>query len=128
VLVGPVRVFSEREVSWNLRGSSRGHHLLVFEVSGQSADKDLAVGDGYMRVSARRPAARWLDVLEHPGEQPFAADSPVQWIKIEYPERSSWVSGTDWWVAYWFGVSFVAALCFRRPTPTTRGGTTSTRR
>ena len=67
-----------------------------------------------MRVSALRPGQSWTDILLYPAEEPFAADSPVESIAIAYPSRSSWTSGTDAWVIYWFVASFVAALCFRR--------------
>jgi hypothetical protein len=33
---------------------------------------------------------------------------------MNYPERSSKTSGTGWWVIYWFVISMVSALCFRR--------------
>ena len=39
---------------------------LAFEVDGRAADKELAVGDGYMRVSARRPGWDWSEALMHP--------------------------------------------------------------
>jgi hypothetical protein len=114
VEIGPVRVRSQREVCWNLRAEENGYHRLVFQVGEQTVEKDLAIGDGMMRVSAQRPALRWLDVLEHPSEPAFAPDAPVQSIVIDYPKRASWTSGADKWVYYWFAVSFIAALCFRR--------------
>jgi len=67
-----------------------------------------------MRVSTLRPGWRWSDTLLHPSEKPFGPDSPIQSIEIDYPKRSSWTSGSDSWVIYWFAVSMVAALCFRR--------------
>jgi hypothetical protein len=112
-VVGPVRVFSQREVCWNLRGAASGYHRLVFQVGEQTVEKEMAIGDGFMRVSARRPERAWLDVLAYPAEQPFGLDSPVRSIAIDYPSRSSWTSGTDVWVVYWFIVSMIAALCFR---------------
>jgi hypothetical protein len=112
--VGPVRVFSKREVCWNLRTRQGGCHRLEFQVGEQVIDKELAVGDGFMRVSARRPGWGGADALMHPWERPFPPDSPVRSIEIAYPPRSSWTSGTDFWVIYWFVVSMVAAFCFRR--------------
>ena len=53
-------------------------------------------------------------ILLNPWEEPFRPDDPVRSIEIDYPQRSSWTSGTDSWVIYWFVVSMVAALCFRR--------------
>jgi hypothetical protein len=115
VTVGPVRVRSKREICWNLRTRETGYHQLEFSVDGQTIAKELAVGDGFMRVSSERPGWNWWDALLHPGEQPFAPDSPVQSVTIDYPGRSSWVYGTGWWVLYWFVVSLLAAFCLRRP-------------
>jgi hypothetical protein len=114
VVIGPVRILSKREVCWNISARQSGYHRLVFLVDGQASAKELAVGDGFLRVSTRRPAWDWSDALLHPWEKPFAPDSPVQSITIDYPQRASWTSGTDSWVIYWFVVSMVAALCFRR--------------
>jgi hypothetical protein len=113
VTVGPVRVLSQREVCWNVRALEHGYHRLVLHVGDRALDKEMAVGDGFMRVSAERPAWQWTRMLLHPGERPFAPDSPVHSVAIDYPERSSWTSGTDWWVVYWLVVSLVAAWCFR---------------
>jgi hypothetical protein len=112
--VGPVRVHSKREVCWNIKARESGYHRLAFRVGEEAIDKELAVGDGFMRVSAQRPGWHWADVLMHPWEKPFGPDAPVRSIEISYPARPSWTSGTDWWVFYWFAVSMVAALCFRR--------------
>lgn len=112
--VGPVRVLGKREVCWTLRAREAGEHRLVFQVGDLSAEKELAVGDGFMRVSVKRPPAVWSEALAHPRERPFPAESPVQSIAIAYPDRSSWTCGTDSWVAYWFGVSLATGLCCRR--------------
>jgi hypothetical protein len=111
-LVGPVRIFSKRQVCWTIEASEKGYHLLVLNVNDQTIEKELAVGDGFMRVSTER--SEWSDALLHPGERPFGPDSPVRSIEVDYPERSSWTSGTNYWVIYWFIVSMVAAFCFRR--------------
>jgi hypothetical protein len=112
--IGPVRVLSKREVCWNLAARANGYHRLVFRVGGQVVDKELAVGDGFMRVSVQRPGWSWTDALMHPGETPFRPESPVRSIAIDYPPRHSWTCGTDLWVIYWFAASMAAALCFRR--------------
>jgi hypothetical protein len=112
--VGPVRVFSKREVCWNIKALQSGYHRLAFQVDGQDAVKELAVGDGFMRVSARRPPWLWSEVLMYPREEPFALDFPVRSIDISYPVRPSLACGTDRWVVFWFAVSLAAAVCFRR--------------
>jgi hypothetical protein len=113
VLVGPVRVRGKREVCWGVRAREAGYHRLVFRVGDQAIDKELAVGDGFMRVSPKRPGWDFEEALRYPGEEPFRPDSPVRSVEIDYPERPSWTSGTDWWVAYWFVVSLAAGFCFR---------------
>ena len=55
-------------------------------------------------VLVRRPS--------EPRGAAFWSPIPVQSIEIEYPLRSSWTSGTDSWVIYWFVVSMIAAFCF----------------
>ena len=114
VEVGPVRVRSKREVCWKISARAEGSHQLVFQVGDQSTTKELAIGDGLMRVSKERPGWDWPAILLNPAEQPFRPGHPVRSIEIDYPHRSSWTSGADSWVIYWFIVSMAAALCFRR--------------
>jgi hypothetical protein len=112
--IGPVRAFSKREVCWTIVGQERGYHRLEFQVGDQTVAKELAVGDGFMRVSRWRPPWIWSQTLEHPWEAPFTPESPVRSIEISYPPRPSWTSGTNYWMIFWFAVSFAAGLCFRR--------------
>jgi uncharacterized membrane protein (DUF106 family) len=110
VTVGPVRVPSKKMVCWNIQTAQAGLHQLTFRVAGQQFTKELAVGGDYMTVSLERPASSLSDVLLHPREKPFATASPVQSIEVNYPPRSSWTTGTDWWMVYWFVASMVAAF------------------
>jgi hypothetical protein len=111
---GPVRIASKREIWWKIIAREKGIHQLHFRVGDKSVDKELAVGDGFMRVSVQRPGWRCTDALRHPWEKPFAPDFPVRSIEIDYPKRSSWTSGTDWWLVYWFAMSMMVGFCFRR--------------
>ncbi|OHB65846.1 MAG: hypothetical protein A2V70_16615 [Planctomycetes bacterium RBG_13_63_9] len=111
--VGPVRVLSKREICWRVAGRENGYHRMRFQVDQQTSEKEIAIGDGFMRLSTKRPGWNWSNVLLHPWESPFRPDSAVESIEIDYPDRESYVSGTDWWVVYWFVTSMVAALCFR---------------
>jgi hypothetical protein len=114
VTTGPVRVLSQREVCWNVKALRDGRHRLDFQVGPQTAGKELAVSDGFMPVSRLRPGWDWFEILLNPREPPFRPDSPIRSIEIDYPRRDSWTSGSDLWVIYWFVVSLIAALCFRR--------------
>jgi hypothetical protein len=117
VVTGPVRVQSQREICWELRARAAGSHRAVFLVDGQAVDKELVVGDGYMRVSSQRPGWSCLDALENPGEKPFGPESPVRSIEIDYPPRLTWnLLGFRIypWMLYWFGMSMVAGFCFAK--------------
>ena len=114
VLVGPVRVRTRNEICWKIKALKPGEHRLVFDIGDQTFDKELMIGDGFMRVSSLRPGRQLSDILLNPAEQPFRTGSPVRSIEIVYPGRSSWTCGRDSWVIYWFAVSMIAALCFRR--------------
>jgi hypothetical protein len=113
VILGPVRVTSQRAICWRIVARRPGTSRLVFHTRDEAAEKELAIGDGFQRVSLQRPARNWMDVLVHPWEAPFAADSTVQSIKIDFPPRDSWTSGTNTWIVYWFIASMVAAFVFK---------------
>ena len=110
---GPVRIFSKKEILWNIRAVESGHHQITFKVDDILVKKELTIGDGYMRVSAMRPGWRFADILRNPHESPFKKDSMVRSITIGYPDRISKTSGTDWWIIYFFICSTIFALIFK---------------
>jgi hypothetical protein len=113
VTIGPVRVFSKHQIYWKVKARENGGHHIIFRVDGEQIGKDLAIGDGFMRVSAERPGWNWADILLHPWERPFGTDSVILSVSIDYPERLSRTSGTDWWLIYFFVASLVFALIFK---------------
>jgi hypothetical protein len=112
-LVGPVRVYSKNEVYWKLKAVKRGEHRLVFRVGDGVYDKRLAVGDGLMRLSLKKPGAHFFDVLLYPLEKPFSRGSSVGAITLFYPDSDSIISGTNYWIVYFFVVSMVFAFLFK---------------
>lgn len=113
VETGPVRVLSKKQIHWKIKGVEKGNHKITFNIADQQFEKQLAIGDGFMRLSAMRPGWNWSDILWHPAEKPLAADLAVESISIDYPERISKTSGTDWWVIYFFIASMVFALLLK---------------
>jgi uncharacterized membrane protein (DUF106 family) len=113
VTTGPVKVFSERQIYWKVKAVEDGYSEINFGVDGQEVKKEFAVGEGFMRVSSQRPGWKWSEILMYPWERPFEPDSAVKSISIDYPERLSRTSGTDWWMAYFFVVSMVFAFIFK---------------
>lgn len=112
-LIGPVRVPQRHLVCWSIQAREPGYHRLAFQISGQTFEKELAVGNGFMRVSPRRPAWRWSEVLLYPRETPFPPDALVQTIEIAYPPRQSRTAGSNSWLVYWFAASMAAAFATR---------------
>lgn len=112
-VIGPVRIFSKKEVFWKIKPLEEGNHHLNFHVGDRRYKKQLAIGEGFMRVSSKRPGSDVADVILYPLEKPFASDSPVHAITIDYPERNSRIYGTDWWIVYFFVASMVFAFLFK---------------
>ncbi len=113
VTIGAVRIISRRQICWKIKAAENGYHHLSFRLDRQQVGKELAVGEGFMRVSIERPCLRIADLLMNPAEKPFGEDSSVCSIHIDYPERLSKTSGTDWWLIYLFVGSMVFALIFK---------------
>ena len=113
VTVGPVRVLSKGEICWEIKALENGKHHITLNVNRHQIEKDLAIGDGFMRVSSTRPALNWASILMNPAEKPFAPDSIVQSVTIDYPDRLSKTSGADWWLIYFFIASMVFAFISR---------------
>jgi len=111
-IIGPVRVFSKKELFWKIEPMENGNHNLIFHVGDRRYEKQLAIGEGFMRLSPKRPGPHVGDMLLYPLEKPFASDSPVHSISVDYPARDSRIHGTDWWIVYFFVASMVFAfLC-----------------
>ena len=113
ITMGPIRVFSKRQIYWKIKARQKGYHQITFNINQQQIDKELVIGDGFMRLSSKRPSWQLTDVLKHPKEKPFTPESLVQSISIDYPTRSSLTSGTNSWLIYFFIASIVSALIFK---------------
>lgn len=110
ILRGPVRLYSRQEIYWEIQPLTEGYHTLIFQAGNDQFSKQLAAGTGFMRVSAKRPGAEPADIILYPLEKPFSAGSPVHSISIAYPERKSFIYGTNWWLVYFCVASMFFAL------------------
>ena len=112
-MIGPVRVFTKKEIFWKIKPVEDGNYNLIFHIGDRRYEKQLAVGEGFMRLSPKRPGADFVDILLYPLEKPFTSDFLVHSISINYPERDSRINGTDWWIVYFFVVSMIFAFMFK---------------
>lgn len=113
VAKGPARILSKKMICWEIVGIKGGSHYIKFEIDNQEVTKHLSVGQGFRRISAKRPQDNWAQVLFHPVEKPFESDSPIKSISIEYPSRGSITSGSNSWVVYFFIASMVIAFILK---------------
>jgi hypothetical protein len=122
ITAGPVRILTKRQICWEIKATQNGNHQLEFNIGQDTVNKDLAVSDGYMRVSVERPNYNVTGLILNPAEKPFPGDSPVRSIRIDYPKRISKISSSNrlfvfvlknWWWIYFFIVSMIFALIFK---------------
>jgi len=108
--VGPVRILSKKEIYWKIKPLKEGYQTLLFQVGSLQFEKRLAVGDGLMCVSPKRPGPDFTDVFMYPLEKPFQDDAAIHSISIDYPVRNSKFYGTDWWMLSFFIASMLSAF------------------
>jgi len=113
VETGPVRVLSKSQIYWKIRAVEKGEHIIAFNTGDEQVEKQLAIGDGFVRLSSMRPGFNWSDMLWHPAEKPLAADSAVKSVSIDYPERGKKIFGVDGWLIWFFIASMVFALLLK---------------
>jgi hypothetical protein len=101
----PLRVLSERQVSWRIRPARPLSGALQCTVAGRSMEKSVAAGPGFRFLSQRR-VRRALDLLRYPTETPLQA-GPVDWIEVSYPPSTMPLLGLDAHWSVWFAASFL---------------------
>ncbi len=113
VTMGPIKVLSKRQIYWKISAGKIGNSEIIFDIDGDKVAKSIAVGDGVIRLSHKRPAQKWNDILLYPGEKPFAEESKVSSISIDYPDKSAKMIGIAPWIIHFFVASMVFALLFK---------------
>ena len=113
VTLGPVRILSKRQICWEIKALQNGYCRIMLQAGQQQIEKDLAVGDGLMRISSKRPGWEWTDILWNPVEGPLRPDSIVRSVSIRYPDRPALVSSSNRWLAYFFVASIAFAFILK---------------
>ncbi len=109
--VGPVP--GGGQFVWRFTGGEPGRYTLSFSLGQTIIEKELVVGRGRKRVSAMRSTADWTTQLLHPIEPRLPEKSPATLVEVVYPPRDEGVCGSNWWIAYFFVVSMLAAIVLR---------------
>jgi hypothetical protein len=105
----PVRVFSEREVTWRVRPARELSGRLECDIAGERAAKSVAAGEG-CRFLSRKRTGSLLELVRYPAERPLGA-GPVRWIEVAYPPASVPLFGMSaHWSIWFFALSVVGAI------------------
>jgi hypothetical protein len=96
-----VRLDSEGETVWRIRGRTTGLQRVIVRTDRGAVDKAVSVGDGSGAISQVR-TARLLDAWLQPGEEPIPRASGIASITVGYPARrlSLFGVGVSWAVVF----------------------------
>jgi hypothetical protein len=109
-----VHVPAENEIVWRLAGSQDGKYDVKIAVGGQSVSKSVSVGSDLPRISAIRLRGQFWERLFSSAEPALPANSPIESISINYPDRDINVAGYGMnWIWLFFILSMVAGFIFK---------------
>lgn len=108
----PLRIPERREIDWRLTATQAGDFTLELNVAGQTAAKQLAVGQAVRRISPLR-TPNLLDLLLYPGE-PKLEGSAVRSIEVLYATREIGFLGFEvHWLIPFFALSLVFGFALK---------------
>ena len=108
----PVRIASEREVTWRVRATDSGSHEVAVRVGDERAETTVVVGSGWGSVPQRSTAT--LSALLYPGGSTIPASAPVETVDVTYPALDVAAFGLNLdWLIWFFVLSLVFAFLFK---------------
>jgi hypothetical protein len=100
-----LRVPQENEISWVVRAGQTGQYLLNLRGAGSAAQTTIVVAErGWERVAPRLVTAGFWNQWAHPGEASLPRGGSVEWVDVNYPDRSLGLFG---WEVHWLVLFFV---------------------
>ena len=111
----PVHIPAENEVVWRLQAEKAGHYEVKVSAGAQSATKKVCVGADLARISPVR--LRGTVLGSHAflrGAGHCSADSPIESISVNYPDRNIDIAGYGInWIVLFFVLSMIAGFAFK---------------
>ena len=98
-----VRIPSQREINWRIRGQHSGRYHINIRVGDHSVEKALRVGNGNGGISNLRTGKSWFHLLMYPGETPIDKEQTgIESIEIQYPRLDILFLGwrLNWLIQY----------------------------
>jgi uncharacterized membrane protein (DUF106 family) len=109
-----VHVAAENEIVWRLVGLKDGRYEVKIAAGGQSVSKSVSVGTDLPRISTIRLRGQFWERLFSSAEEALPANSPIESISINYPDREIDVAGYGMnWIWLFFILSMVAGFIFK---------------
>jgi hypothetical protein len=109
----PVHVPAENEIVWRLIADGAGTRTFEI-VAEQPVTKSLEVSGGITRISPIRLRDRWWKRIFVSGEPTLPANSRVESIEVNYPERTIRFAWIQWnWIWLFFVLSLIFGFVFK---------------
>jgi len=112
----PVHVSADYEVVWRLVASREGSYEVKIITRDDSMVKTVRVSSRLARVSPERLRDHFWERMFVSGESALPANSPVESITVDYPERNIPLGIADWemnWIWLFFILSMIAGFIFK---------------
>ncbi|NNE07433.1 MAG: hypothetical protein HKN20_02600 [Gemmatimonadetes bacterium] len=104
-----MRVVAEDEVDWRLRADTPGEYDVTVNAGGTVETKRIVVGERLTKLAEFREQSNFLTIWMAPAEKPLPKGSPIQEIRLTYPEREMKLAGIS---LHWLLVFFVVSVLF----------------
>jgi hypothetical protein len=110
----PVHVMAENVVVWRLQAERAGHYEVKVSAGAQSTTKKVCAGPDLARLSPVRLRGQFWDRFFSSAEPAIAADTPIEAISVNYPERNINIGGYEVnWIVLFFVLSMIAGFAFK---------------
>lgn len=112
--VQAMRIPAERRVSWQVRAGSSGIYNLTFHQGEKQYIHRVVISNLIQRIQPEiNQQTDWISYLTSMGGS-LPSDSPIEAIRIEYPEQESFFGLQPGWLYFFFLISMIAGLAVKK--------------
>lgn len=112
--VQAMRIPEERRVSWQVRSGSSGTYNLTFHQGEKQYIHHVVISNLIQRLQPEiNQQTDWISYLTSMGGS-LPSDSPIEAIRIEYPEQESFFGLQPGWLYFFFLISMIAGLAVKK--------------
>lgn len=110
----PLRIPSKQKIFWRLRAKETGKYTLEIQLPGETASKDILVGERLSSLASHRVQKSSLLTLVHTAEPSLPSNAAVKEIAIDYPHRELEILGMHiHWLVLFFALSIVGGYALK---------------